>query len=265
MTDAPAYVILGRGRWAARMRSMLESESRSLASIAETRRAASESPWDYKSRIAASLRTSFATSPAGSRARIAWLCVPPNDDLAAMIEAALESDLHVIVEKPWTASRPATDALISLARARQRTIGVDFEYCYLKEVQNWKSNYSQRSDLSFNGRFLLDRPDHLGLLAEENLGSHLLAIRQFAAPLSTLGEIRCAYESLSERAVWLASHGATLARIDLLAAREPIVQCFIANFEAACLENAPFPLDLEFAYRVAQDSAEIRRRTAPPR
>jgi len=55
MPDAPTYAILGRGRWAQRMRSILEGEGRRVVTIQATRQKNAESEDEYKSRLAASL------------------------------------------------------------------------------------------------------------------------------------------------------------------------------------------------------------------
>jgi hypothetical protein len=93
--------------------------------------------------------------------------------------------------------------------------------------------------------------------AMDNLGSHLLAIRAYAAPQSAVQEIRCGYEQPDERCVWLEKRNTRAAFIDLLANKEPIIQRFIAKVEAS-LEGADFPLDLEFALRVSNDAKSLR-------
>lgn len=91
----------------------------------------------------------------------------------------------------------------------------------------------------------------------DNLGSHLLAVRAYAALESVVQEIRCGYEQPDERCVWLEKRNTRVAFIDLLANKEPIIQRFIAKVEAS-LEGADFPLDLEFAVRVANDTKALR-------
>ena len=102
----------------------------------------------------------------------------------------------------------------------------------------------------------MDRPDHTGMTAMDNLGSHLLAIRAYAVPQSALQEIRSGYEQLDERCVWVERGNARTASINLLANKERIIQKFIAKVEAS-LEGAEFPLDLEFASGVANDSKAL--------
>jgi hypothetical protein len=249
MADAPAYVILGRGRWAVRMHAILAAENRSVSSVPETRRASGESDSDYRSRLAEAMTA--------SNAQIAWLCVLPGHHFPIMIEAALDAGLHVVVEKPWQGSPRVTSALVARAKSLRRLVAIHFEYCLLEEVERWRRDFHPGTGLRFGGHFLLSRPDHTGMSAMDNLGSHLLAIRAYAVPQSSVQEIRCGYEQPDERCVWLEKRNTRAAFIDLLANKEPIIQRFIAKVEAS-LEGAEFSLDLEFAMRVAHDAGTIR-------
>jgi|SRR5271170_748444 len=249
MADGPAYVILGRGRWAARMQSILATENRQVANIPETRQASSETDSAYRLRLGEAMRASDA--------QIAWLCVLPGPHIPWMIEAALDADLHVIVEKPWQTSQRVTTSLVARAKSLRRLIAVHFEYCFLDEVERWRRDFHPGAGLRFGGHFFLDRPNHTGMPAIDNLGSHLLAVRTYATPKSAMQEFRCGYEQPDERSVWLERRNTRVAFIDLLACREPIIQRFIAKVESS-LEGADFPLDLEFAMRVANDTAALR-------
>jgi hypothetical protein len=252
MAEAPAYVILGRGRWAERMRPIIAGEGRSVATIEETRRRSAESDSTYISRLTEAMR--------GSSAQIAWLCVVPGPHVSLMIQAAIEAGLHVIVEKPWYGSNEETRRLQNFARARGRVVAVHFEYLVLDEVEKWKQEFHPGAGVQLGGRFLLSRPDHTGISAIDNLGCHLLAIREYAAPAAQVSEIRCSYERPDERLVWLEKEGHQLSSIDLFAHGQPIVQRFIKKVEAA-LDGAAFPFDLEFALRVAGDLNAYKRRS----
>lgn len=249
MPEGPCYVILGRGRWASRMQGILAAENRRVATIPETRQSSAESDESYRSRLAEGMTA--------SNAQIAWLCVLPGPHIPIMIDAALDAGLHVIVEKPWQSSPRTTASLAAKAKSRRRLIGVHFEYCFLEEVTRWRRDFQSGIDLRFGGRFFLNRPDHTGMSALDNLGSHLLAIRAYAAPNSAVQEIRCGYEQPDERSVWLEKRNSRAAFIDLLANKEPIIQRFIAKVEAS-LEDEHFPLGVDFALRVANDVAALR-------
>ncbi len=251
MAKAPDYVILGRGRWAQRMRQIISGEGRSVALIEETRQRPSESESDYLERLANAMKA--------SRAQIAWLCVTPGPHVSSMIQAAIQAGLHVIVEKPWYGSSKQTQRLQSLARAKGRVIAVHFEYLVLKEVEQWKADFHPGTGCSFGGRFFLSRSDRSGISPIDNLGCHLLAIREYAVPASAISEIRCDYELPDERLVWIDVGGQPLSSIDLLAHRQPIIQRFMQKVEAA-LDGAAIPFDLEFALRVATQLDDYKSR-----
>jgi Oxidoreductase family, NAD-binding Rossmann fold len=248
MGKGPGYVILGRGRWATRMQSILTAEGRSVTHIAETRQAYGESNSAYTSRLAAIM--------SASAAQIAWLCVLPGPHVAFMVSAALDAGLHVVVEKPWQDSPRVTQSLVVKAKSLRRVIAVHFEYCLLEEVELWCRDFHQGNGFRFGGHFFLNRRDHTGIPAMDNLGSHLLAIRAYAVPHSAVQEIRCGYEQPDERCVWLERRNARAAIINLLENKEPIIQRFVAKVEAA-LEGAEFILNLEFALRVSEEAADL--------
>lgn len=252
MAEAPAYVILGRGRWAQKMRPILAGEGRTVATIEETRQGPSEGQQSYIARLGEAMKT--------SRAEIAWLCVSPGPHMSLMIQAALEAGLHVIAEKPWYGSAADTERLQKLARLRRRLIGVHFEYLAHGEVEKWKSSSYPGSGLRFGGHFFLSRADHLGLPAIDNLGCHLFAIREFAVPASEAAEVLCAYERPDERLVWLEQGGRRIGSTDLFKGSERIIQDFLKKIEAA-LDGAAFLFDLDFALRVANQLNAFKERS----
>ena len=91
-----------------------------------------------------------------------------------------------------------------------------------------------------------------GFRPMQNLGSHLLAMREYAVPHSGLSKIRCGYELPDQRMVWLESGKQRVASIDFLGSKEPIVQRFVARFENS-LDGKPFPFDFAFAQRVNEN------------
>ncbi|HMD39155.1 MAG TPA: hypothetical protein VKH15_07730 [Candidatus Acidoferrum sp.] len=244
----PAYVILGRGRWARRMQSILTAEGCRVTNIAEARRVFGENDSAYKSRLAEGM--------SASGAQIAWLCVLPGPHVAVMIEAALDAGLHVVVEKPWQGSQRVTEGLVAKAKSLRRVIAVHFEYCLLDEVQSWRRDFHPGKGLRFGGHFFLSRPNHMGISAMENLGSHLLAIHAYAVTQSNVQEVRCGYEQPDERSVWLEKRNTRVAFLNLLENKEPIIQRFAAKVEES-LDGGDFPFDLEFALRVAKDVSAL--------
>jgi GFO/IDH/MocA oxidoreductase family protein len=251
MAEAPAYVILGRGRWALRMRPIISGEGRSIVSIEETRQRPSEDESQYVDRLATAMKAGGA--------QIAWLCVAPGPHVSLMIHATIEAGLHVVVEKPWYGSSQETQKLQSLARAKGRVIAVHFEYLVLKEVEQWRAEFYPGAGHRLGGRFLLSRSDRSGIPAIDNLGCHLLAIREYAVPSSDVSEIRCGYELPDERLVWIDKGNQRLASIDLFTHGQPIIQRFMKKVEAA-LDGAAFPFDLDFALRVAEELNAFKSR-----
>jgi predicted dehydrogenase len=242
MAEAPGYVIVGRGRWAQKMRPIISGEGRRVVSVEETRQRQSERESDYIERLSAAMKSSAA--------QIAWLCILPGPHMCLMIRAAIGAGLHVIVEKPWYGSSEDTQSLQVLARSRGRVIAVHFEYLILKEVEEWRASFHPGAGCGFGGRFFLSRSDKSGIPPIDNLGCHLLAIREYAVPSSEISEIHCGYELPDERLVWIDRGDQRLSSIDLFTHGQPIIQRFMQKVEAA-LDGAAFPFDLEFARRVA--------------
>jgi predicted dehydrogenase len=251
VSEAPSYAILGRGRWANRIHGILAGEGRRSVFIEGARRNPSESESDYIARLAGRL--------SDSASQIAWLCTSPGPHVPLMAEAAVTAGLHVIVEKPWLLSHSETQPLSSLAISKRVLAAVHCEYCLLEGIEHWRAQFGQGAGLLFGGHFHVNRSDHLGIPAIDNLGYHLLAIREYAVPESISAEISCAYERPDERRVWLESGHKTIGSIDFLGSDEPIIQRYIAKFEAA-LDGPSFPFDLDFAARTAAALASWKQR-----
>jgi hypothetical protein len=187
------------------------------------------------------------------------LCLPPGPHIPLILQAAIEAGVHAIVEKPWLCSRDETEQLVMLACAKRLRTGIHYEYCLIDEVENWRRRFGGGVGFHYGGRFGLSRPDHLGLSAIDNLGSHLMAVRDYAVPNAEISEICCGYELPDERCVWLENNGQRIASIDFLGNEQPIIQRFIAKFEAG-IEGGEFPWDLSFGLRVAQDITALAER-----
>jgi len=236
------------------MKTILAAEGRRIASLEETRRGASEDEAAYHHRLRSSI--------AASGAQITWLCVPPGSHIPGMVRAAIEAGLHVVVEKPWFCSAEETRHLQALGSAKRVLLAIHYEYCLLDQVESWRREWNPGTGLRFGGRMNILRPDHMGIPALDNLGSHLFAIHEYGVANSVIDEIHCAYEQPDERRVWLEKQDRRIAEIDLLATREPIIQRFIVRVEAA-IHGAEFPFGLDFALRVARCAA-LWRQSPPP-
>jgi hypothetical protein len=231
------------------MHGILAGEGRRTVAGEDTRQRNSESDAEYRSRLTTSLATSGA--------QIAWLCVSPGPHISRMIEAAIAAGLHTVVEKPWQCSRGESEALTALASAKNRLISIHYQYCLLKEVEAWHRDFRDTPGLRFGGHFAVDHPGHLGIPALDDLGSHLLAIRGYAVPQSTISKIRCGYDLPAERRVWIETRDAKIRSIDFLGSKQPVIQRYVHQLEAA-IAGADFPFDLAFASRVADDLAAVK-------
>lgn len=249
MPEAPQYAVLGAGRWANRIHKILSNENRRVQLIAGTRPGQRENESKFKSRLTESL--------SASGAQIAWLCVSPGPHIPLMMGAAMDAGLHVVAEKPWQCSRAVSEMLLAQAKEAHRLAAIHYEYCLLDEVERWRQVFYPGTGLRFGGHYSLNRPDNSGISALENLGSHLLSIRVYAVPKSSVSEIHCCYERTDERYVWLEKDGTAMSSINLLKNREPIIQRFILRFERA-LDEGGFPFGLDFALRVAEEVAALR-------
>lgn len=203
------------------------------------------------SRLAAELRS--------SRAQIAWLCVTPGPHISWMVESAVGAGLHVIAEKPWLCSPAQTNSLVELAKSKRILLGVHFEYCLLDEIQKWRAQFVDTTALRFHGRFQTSLPDRLHLPAIVNLGCHLLAIRRYAVPRSTVGDLSCSYCARDQRVVWMETADGATRPVDYTRNREPVIQRFLQRFEAG-IAGAEFPFGFEFALSVAEDLVSYRDR-----
>ncbi len=174
-----------------------------------------------------------------------------------MTQAALEAGLNVVVEKPWLNSEAETKPLLELASRKSLVCGVHYQYCLLEAVEAWQRDLNRGAGFEFGGRFTISRPDRVGIDPIENLGSHLISIRNYAVPLARLGEIKCGHEMADERRVWLARTGDQIASIDFLQNREPIIQRFIEGVESA-MGGAAFPFGLDFALWVARGVGALK-------
>jgi hypothetical protein len=242
--NSPAYLIVGSGRWGTRMHAMLVADGRRAELAAGLRRGPGESSAAHESRLAQTFSESSA--------QIAWLCVPPGAHVPVLIRAAFSAGLHVIVEKPWVYSREETTLLHDAATKARLKGGVHFEYCLLSAVENWRQQYEQEQGMGFGGTFNVHAADHLGISAMQNLGSHLMAMREYAVPHSHLSKIYCGYQLPDERMVWLDSEKQRVATIQFLGSKEPIVQRFLARFENS-LDGTTFQFDFAFAQRVNEN------------
>jgi hypothetical protein len=255
MPAHPEYAIVGNGRWAGVMHGILSEQSlkhSKVTIVQETRRREHENDSEYQARMSASM--------AATAAKVAWICVPPSPNTLLLAAAAVNNGMHVIAEKPWIWTESASQAILAQGNARGVVVGVHYEYCLLDAVESWRSRERGGAGLQFRGRFMTSAPDRLRVPALENLGSHLFAIRAYAAPEAEISRIDCGYDQPDERMVSLTQGDRSISAIDFSANREPIIQRFIARFERA-LDGGPFPFTLDFALEVLGTLNAFRAKT----
>jgi hypothetical protein len=95
----------------------------------------------------------------------------------------------------------------------------------------------------------------------DNLGSHLLAIREYAVPGAAVGELRCGYAGPPERRVWLDEASGRVAEIDFGSNSEPILQRFRQAVEHG-RDSGEIAFDIPFAQQVAARVGQEVQRTS---
>jgi Oxidoreductase family, NAD-binding Rossmann fold len=228
------------------MRTILAAHGRHVSPVEDCRRRPDEDREHYRDRLRDAL--------AATHSEVAWICLPPGEHVLDVCIAAFQAGLHVVAEKPWPYDADVNVSLADLAqRHDERIVGVHFEFCLLDSVAAWRQDPPLGT---FNGRFDAPGPDRLGVPALENLGCHLLAIREHAVPDAPIGEIDCGYERERARAVWIDDPEGDRAHLDFTHNDEPIIQRYVDAFEAA-RDTGRFDFGLDFATRVAKAIASV--------
>lgn len=240
------YAVIGRGAWGKQIANILNGMGRSVMVLPISRRHGGQSIEQYQSAVNKHLIKSSCNQD------VVWLAVPPNDQVL-LASLLLENKYHVIVEKPWMASSQESSDIMATAQSSNRQISVHYQYCLLDELTKTRIEYNScAEDVIFSGVFTIARPNRLKIPALANLGSHLLAIRQYHFPGTTLGNIQSAYESESQRMCCLQDNSRSL-KVNFLGNREPLVQRFIHEFEASIHNDRPNRFGLEFAMLITKD------------
>jgi hypothetical protein len=239
----PRYLIVGKGRWGARMQQMLVGQGRRVEFAGSSRRIQEETDGDFEARMATAFRDSGA--------QIAWLCVTPGAHVPMLIRAALAAGLHVLVEKPWVYSRHETEELQKIARDAGLRTAIHFEYCMLGELEKWREEFGDGDGLAFGGDFDVSAVNRLQIPAMQNLGSHLVAMHEYAVPRSLISKIDCHYEAVEQRRVFLDKTAGRVGEIDFLGSKEPIIQRFLGLLEER-LGGGEFSFGFDFGLSVKE-------------
>lgn len=250
------YAVLGRGRWGNAVHAALRGMGRRVAGSG-LGRPAGDVAGGPDGRYADLLRAEL--DRLAREADILWMAIPPRDQVLVLREA-LRAGLHVIVEKPWMADGEATRRLSEQAREEGRVVGVNFQYCLQDEVRQLAARICEAGEtpVRFLGRFTISRENRLGLPALENLGSHLMAIRNRYFGRAEVAGLVAGYLEQDERWFCVATDAAEHV-CDLSGGGQDTVADLARLFETAVREGAGFPFDLCFARRVADDLEGLGR------
>lgn len=246
-----SYLVVGKGRWSSVIVSILNSLGRSVCVSKslrqkrdETQHALFEKAYSYFN---------------NSNANIVWFCLPPGPHIQVLVEAALHARLHVIAEKPWLVDNHTTQKLKNIAESFGLKFCVNYEYCYLTEVERYRNQFKGNNEITFHGVFHIERSNPK-IEAIYNLGSHLIAIKTYAFPLAKTGVIDCKYNSINSRRMSLCAHDREIAIIDFSDSTEPIIQKLILGFEGAVHQRKEALFSFMFSKKVFEEITKYRNR-----
>jgi predicted dehydrogenase len=243
------YGIIGKGKWGKKIAHMLAEQSKPVYVFDISRPSTKENKAIYKTRI------NKYISQKAKDIDIIWIAVPPEDQYV-LAQSALEHDKHVIVEKPWMCNENETDVLIKIARRKQLSVGIDYQYCFFDEIPDIRAAVNKAGkEIKFSGEFKIKEDNRLSLPPIYNLGSHLLAVKVLFFPKALVEKIVTAYNSSDQRRIEIFSE--KKYEIDFLNNTQPLLQRFIDSFEKSILESKKFPLDLEFALKVNSEITKL--------
>ncbi len=193
------------------------------------------------------------------KADVVWLAVPPGNQ-EILTRAALAAGKHVVAEKPWMCSRAVTDDLGRAASKEGLQIGVHYEYCFLSGLGRLSMPPNGSGPpVRFSGTFISSKTS--GAPPLYNLGCHLLAIKCALFPDAATGDITVSYKGIDERKLEVV-RGTDRRTLDFLGNREPLIQRFIAAFEASLSGKNAFPFGLPLSNEINAELAAIERTTA---
>lgn len=243
------YGVIGAGRWGSRMIDILMNFGRRVVPIKLPRRAAKEGDMSYNTRLVKCLTEVDAT------VNTIWLAVSPGHQFS-LVDAALDRNWHVVVEKPWDVAAEKADSLRRKAQQNGLQIGIHHQFCYLSALPALSKIFGSEDSCTFSGVFNISRGNHLGLDPLCNLGSHLIAIRELHFPTARIVSIKAAYESMDQRSITLRQRNFEHC-LDFTDNNEPLIQRYILEFERAVRQRYPFRIGIDLAKRVHQRIEEF--------
>ena len=218
------YAVVGTGRWGTRLARILEKSGRRVRLLAVPRPASPADVTAYRARLTEALRQQ------GRPGEVVWFAVPPgHQDIC--VRCALDLGYHTVVEKPWGVAGPETEALLQVAQQRGIQVATHYPYCFLERIVELQGMLAEVPPPHiFSGAFSISTPDRLSIPSLDNLGCHLLAIREYAFPQAKIGAIETAYGTEDRRFFRLEGREFE-ATVDFLNTVEPLVERFVEAFE----------------------------------
>ena len=239
--------LIGKGQWGGKLYEILSREGVLADWPSLSRCAPDESIDEYRRRVLDVFRK--------CKGDVVWLATPPVNQ-SLMIELAIEAGKHIVVEKPWSVSAEETKRLSYLAKEKGLITGVSYIYCFLNGVVEKAEKLSKARKVE--GCFSVRTKNRLLLSSLDNLGSHIVAIRNYICPEAELHNLKTAYGVINERSVTLYYSGNIVENIDFTITQEPVVQRFTAAFLNQVKNGAAFEFDFNFASMVMEEIKKIR-------
>jgi hypothetical protein len=246
------YGVIGNGKWGKVITRLLSSISERVLILDSEKRLLGEDDIQYKVRLKKLLQSSGIND-----VDVVWISIPAKDH-KVVIESVLSYKKHIVVEKPWLLSSDEIYYLSDLARASGKRIGVHYQYCYLNKLPLISRVVRDLKDVSFQGEFCISRFNRLKVPAINNLGVHLLAIKNVHFPYSHIKKIHSKYKTEDLRNVSI-SHPDYFSKINFLKNDEPLIERFIFDFENSIIKNKSFSLDLMVMLKINKDIVDLRK------
>lgn len=237
--------ILGGGRWARVVGEDMERCGHKIINLSGTRKESGDSWCSYRHRWTQNIRS--------TNADIAWIAIPPGDQIPQLCEACLNAGCHTVIEKPWVYPSDVTGHLERVAQRLNLKVGVNYQYLFLNDIMK-----ASKTPLSLPATaasveliFTTSKPERRDISPFYNLGSHLFAIKKWAFDELGVSAMNFRCGQADERAVRILDQSGTCIRhIDFTHASEPLLQRFIDEFIRCSHTREPFISDLTFAHEV---------------
>jgi len=239
-----SYVILGSGRWGARISKILCDMGKDVSHVAVEKKVRNNRE-KYLKILKHRLNQLKKTNS------VLWVAIPPGYQYE-ISKIATELGFHQVFEKPWNVTMSQSCELAALCKQKKVTVGVHFQYCYLDKLELISKN-TEKSDKQcfFSGVFTIDKSNKLGLDPVDNLGIHLAAIWQQYFNEINFQSLVVGYDSCNERSITISDvNGDYVSGLDFSINSEPIVQRFVENFEDCINNEESFKYGIEFAGKV---------------